>query len=57
MMDIAIGAEERYQRMAENLRKRAAHLEGYLEANPLETPTAQALFAGQMQLQIVFLRT
>ena len=57
MMDIAIGAEKRYQRMAENLRKRAAHLEGYLEANPLETPTAQALFAGQMQLQIVFLRT
>lgn len=57
MMEIEISQEERYQRMGENLRERVFHLEGYLEENPLETPTAQALFAGQMQLQIVFLRT
>ena len=56
-MEIEISQEERYQRMGENLRERVFHLEGYLEENPLETPTAQALFAGQMQLQIVFLRT
>ena len=49
MMDIGIGAEERCQRMGENLRERVFHLEGYLEENPLETPTAQALFAGQTQ--------
>ena len=35
--------------MGENLRERVIDLEGYLGANPLERPTAQALFAGQMQ--------
>jgi hypothetical protein len=35
--------------MGENLRERVFHLEGYLEANALERPTAQELFAGQMQ--------
>ena len=49
MMEIEISQEGCYQRMAEVLRKRAAHLDGYLGANPLETPTAQALFAGQTQ--------
>jgi hypothetical protein len=42
--------------MGENLRERVIHLEGYLEANPLERPTAQALFAGQMQRWTVFFR-
>jgi hypothetical protein len=33
--------------MGENLRERVIDLEGYLGANPMERPTAQALFAGQ----------
>jgi len=49
MMEIEISQEGCYQRMAEVLRKRVIHLEGYLEANPLETPTGQAMFAGQTQ--------
>ena len=34
--------------LAENLRKRVVHLEGYLEANPLETVAGQSLFARQL---------
>jgi len=40
--------------LAENLRVRVAHLEGYLEKNPLATPAGQALFARQLQRQIAF---
>lgn len=43
--------------LADNLRKRVVHLEGYLANNPLETPTGQALFARQLQRQIAFFRS
>lgn len=42
--------------LAENLRQRVAHLEGYLGENPLETKTGQALFAKQLERQIAFFR-
>ena len=40
--------------LAENLRKRVAHLEGYLAQSPLATPTGQAMFAKQLQRQVAF---
>ena len=43
-----------YRALVENLKARVAHLEGYLENNPLETPTGQALFTRQLQRQITF---
>jgi uncharacterized protein len=42
--------------LAENLRKRVKHLEGYLADSPLETPTGQALFSRQLQRQIAFFK-
>ncbi len=42
--------------LAENLRGRVAHLEGYLAESPLETPTGQALFAKQLQRQVAFFK-
>jgi uncharacterized protein len=43
-----------YAGLAENLRARVAHLEGYLDNSPLETPSGQALFARQLQRQVAF---
>jgi uncharacterized protein len=43
-----------FGQLAENLRARVAHLEGYLANSPLETPTGQALFAIQLRRQITF---
>jgi uncharacterized protein len=40
--------------LADNLRQRVTHLEGYLEKNPLETKTGQALFAQQLQRKIAY---
>jgi hypothetical protein len=45
-----------FSTLAENLRKRVAHLEGYLANNPLETATGQKIFTGQLQRQIAFFR-
>ena len=42
--------------LADNLRQRVAHLEGYLKQNPLETETGRALFARQLARQIAFFR-
>jgi len=42
--------------LAENLRKRVSHLEGYLAQSPLATPTGQALFARQLGRQIAFFK-
>ena len=42
--------------LAENLRQRIAHLEGYLANNPLETPTGKELFARQLQRQVAFFK-
>jgi 5'-deoxynucleotidase YfbR-like HD superfamily hydrolase len=46
-----------FGKLADNLRKRVAHLEGYLANNPLETATGQAIFTEQLQRQIAFFRT
>ena len=46
-----------FGKLADNLRKRVAHLEGYLANNPLETATGQAIFTEQLQRQISFFRT
>jgi uncharacterized protein len=40
--------------LVENLKQRVEHLGGYLEKNPLETPTGQRLFAEQLKRQIAF---
>ena len=45
-----------YGALVENLRQRVPHLEGYLENSPLETPSGQALFAEQLQRQIIFFK-
>jgi uncharacterized protein len=42
--------------LAEKLDKRAVHLEGYLENNPLATETGRALFAQQLKRQIAFFK-
>ena len=42
--------------LAEKLGKRVVHLEGYRQANPLETETGRALFAKQLDRQIAFFK-
>jgi uncharacterized protein len=42
--------------LAENLRQRVPHLEGYLQDNPLETKAGKALFAQQLKRQIAFFK-
>jgi uncharacterized protein len=42
--------------LAEKLSKRAVHLEGYLQDNPLATEAGRALFAKQLKRQIAFFK-
>jgi hypothetical protein len=42
--------------LADKLRQRVAHLEGYLQSNPLATETGRALFAQQLDRQIAFFK-
>jgi uncharacterized protein len=45
-----------HRALVENLEQRVEHLQGYIENNPLETPTGQQLFADQLRRQVVFFK-